>query len=69
MHPIPTVVTFSPVFPRVLYRNAGLAGDGLEGACAGGPDDREADAAAGRAIPAARKLRRERSISLLLHGC
>jgi hypothetical protein len=45
----------------------------LEVACDDGPDGREADAAAGRASPAARKLRRERYITLLLrvniHRC
>ena len=60
MHPMPTVVTLRPVFPRVLYCIAGTedrrAGEDCD--CPE-PEEPTADAAAGKAKPAARKLRRE----------
>jgi hypothetical protein len=64
MQPKPSVVTFRPVFPSTLYWNAGPAA-GLGVAVRAGDWgelwllEYEADAAAGKASPAARKLRRE----------
>jgi hypothetical protein len=58
--PKPTVVTFMPVFPRVLnFKTAPLDGALADGACCACPVNLEADAAAGSANPAARKLRRD----------
>jgi hypothetical protein len=60
MQPMPTVVTLRPVFPRVLYCIAGPEdGRAGEDCDCPEPEERVADAAAGKAKPAARKLRRE----------
>jgi hypothetical protein len=68
MQPNPRLVTLRPVLPRVRYWKAGAlldwgAGLGLAGGAdwADCPDVRDAEATAGNASPAARKLRREDS--------
>jgi hypothetical protein len=61
MQPMPTVVTFKPVFPRVLYCNAGPEEDraGVGDCGCPEPEERVAEATAGKTKPAVRKLRRD----------
>jgi hypothetical protein len=63
MQPKPSLVTLSPVLPRVRYWKAGALAFDVDGATTWGdcPEVLDAEATAGRTSPAARKLWREDS--------